>query len=361
MKKNIALIRGDCAGPEVVEQAVRVLNGVAEKYGHTFSYEEVAMGGAAIDAYGDPLPDHELQKCLASDSVLLGAVGGPKWDDLPGEKRPETGLLRIRQGMKLFANTRPARVWPQLAEASPLKPSIVEKGIDFVVIRELTGGIYFGSHERHEVTAPGGGTELAATDTLTYAEHEIGRIGRVGSETAKKRRGKLCSVDKANVLESSRLWRSVMQRLRKEYPEVEYSDLLVDNAAMQLCKDPSQFDVIVTENMFGDILSDEAGEITGSVGMACSSSLGEGSLGLYEPVHGSAPDIAGQNVINPLACILSAAMMLRFSFGMENEADIIERAVSAALDAGLRTKDIWSEGSSLVTCSGMGDAVLKRL
>ncbi len=361
MKKNIALIRGDYSSPEFMAQAVRVLDKVAEKFGHEFTYTEVDMGGAAIDKYDEPLPAQELKKCLASDSVLLGSVGGPKWDDMPGDKRPEKGLLGLRSGMKLFANTRPSKIWPQLAGASPLKASIVENGIDFVVVRELTGGIYFGEHKTEETAAPNGGTEKVATDVLVYTEHEIERIGRVGFETAMKRRKKLCSVDKANVLDSSRLWRAVMHRLAAEYPEVEYSDMLVDNCAMQICKDPSQFDVIVTENMFGDILSDEASEIVGSIGMACSSSLGETTCGVYEPIHGSAPDIAGQDKVNPLACILSAAMMLRYSFDMTQEADTVERAVNEVLDAGLRTADIMSEGCTLVGCKEMGDAVVERI
>ena len=361
MEKKIALIRGDYASPEFVAQAVRVLDRIAEKYGHTFTYTEVDMGGAAIDKYGEPLPEAELAKCLASDSVLLGSVGGPKWDDVAADKRPERGLLGLRSGMKLFSNNRPSKVWPQLAEASPLKSSIVEKGIDFVVIHELTGGIYFGEHKTETVTAADGASEQAATDVMYYTEHEIERIGRVGFETAMKRRKKLCSVDKANVLDTSKLWRKVMHRLAEEYPEVEYSDMLVDNCAMQICKDPSQFDVLVTENMFGDILSDEASEIVGSIGMACSSSLGETTCGVYEPIHGSAPDIAGEDKVNPIATILSAAMMLRYSFDMAAEADAIEQAVNAVLDDGLRTADIMSEGCTLVGCKAMGDAILAKL
>ncbi|MBP3736712.1 MAG: 3-isopropylmalate dehydrogenase [Lachnospiraceae bacterium] len=360
MKKNIALMRGDYSSPEIVAQAVRVLDRIAEKYGHEFVYTDIAMGGNAIDKYGDPFPDHELEKCLASDSVLLGAVGGPKWDDLPGEKRPEKGLLKMRGGMKLFANTRPAKIWPQLSSASPLKEEIVAKGIDFVVLRELTGGIYFGEH-RIEETECDGKPEKKSVDIMTYTEHEIERIGRVAFETAMKRGKKLCSVDKANVLDSSRLWRSVMHRVREDYPEVEYSDMLVDNCAMQICRDPSQFDVIVTENMFGDILTDEASEITGSIGMVPSSSLGATTCGVYEPIHGSAPDLAGKDIINPIACILSAAMMLRYSFDMPAEADDIEAAVSRVLDAGKRTADIMIEGMECLSCSGMGDAILAEL
>ncbi len=356
MQKNIALIYGDCASPEIVTQAVRVLDKIAEKHGHTFTYTRAYMGGEAIDKFGDPLPQTELDKCLASDSVLLGAVGGPKWEGLPGEKRPEKGLLRLRAGMGLYANTRPAKIWPQLADASPLKQEIVEKGIDFVVVRELIGGVYFGEHKTWEENG-----ETVALDTMPYSTHEIERIGRIGFETARKRRKKLTCVDKANVLDTSRLWRAVLQKLAKEYPDVEYSEMFVDNAAMQICKNPAQFDVIVTENMFGDILSDEASEITGSIGMVPSSSLGATRCGLYEPIHGSAPDIAGQDVVNPIACILSAAMMLRYSFDMPTEADEIEAAVSAVLDAGLRTADIWQEGCEKIGCAAMGDAILARL
>ena len=356
MEKQIAVIRGDGIGPEIVDQALRVLDAVAAKYGHTFTYTDVDMGGIAIDKWGEPLPAAMLDKCLAADSVLLGAVGGPKWDGLPGDKRPEKGLLALRAGMGLYANNRPAKLWPQLAAASPLKPEIVEKGIDFIVVRELIGGVYFGSH----TTAECGG-EQKATDVMSYAEHEIERIGRIAFETARKRRSKVTSVDKANVLDTSRLWRKVMHRLAEEYPDVEYADMLVDNTAMQIVKDPSQFDVVDTENMFGDILSDEASMITGSIGMIPSSSLGEGSRGLYEPIHGSAPDIAGQNKANPIGTILSAAMMLKYSFDLDEEAAAIEAAVNKALDAGLRTGDMMAEGCTPVSCSEMGDAILKNL
>ena len=356
MSKHIALIRGDGIGPEIVAQAVKVLDAVAEKYGHTFTYEEVDMGGCAIDKWGDPLPQEMLDKCLASDSVLLGAVGGPKWEGLPGPQRPEKGLLRLRSGMGLYSNLRPAKLWPQLAAASPLKPSIVEKGIDFMVVRELISGVYFGEHKTVEQDG-----EKVATDEMYYAEHEIERIGRIGFETAMKRRKKLTCVDKANVLDTSRLWRSVMHRLQAEYPEVEYSEMFVDNAAMQIVKDPSQFDVIVTENMFGDILSDEASMITGSIGMIPSSSLGDGTRGMYEPIHGSAPDIAGQDKANPIGTILSAAMMLKYSFGMDAEAQNIEDAVTKALDSGLRTADMMAEGCTLCGCEAMGDAVAALL
>ena len=356
MEKQIAVIRGDGIGPEIVDQALRVLDAVAAKYGHTFTYTDVDMGGIAIDKWGEPLPAAMLDKCLAADSVLLGAVGGPKWDGLPGDKRPEKGLLALRAGMGLYANNRPAKLWPQLAVASPLKPEIVEKGIDFIVVRELIGGVYFGSHTTEEC-----GGEQKATDVMSYAEHEIERIGRIAFETARKRRKKVTSVDKANVLDTSRLWRKVMHRLAEEYPDVEYDDMLVDNTAMQIVKNPSQFDVVVTENMFGDILSDEASMITGSIGMIPSSSLGEDSRGLYEPIHGSAPDIAGQNKANPIGTILSAAMMLKYSFDLDEEAAAIEAAVHKALDAGLRTGDMMAEGCTPVSCSEMGDAILKKL
>lgn len=356
MNKNIALIYGDCASPEIVTQAVRVLDCIAAQFGHTFIYTRAYMGGEAIDRFGDPLPQAELDKCLASDSVLLGAIGGPKWEGLAGDKCPEKGLLRLRQGMGLYANNRPAKIWPQLSGASPLKEEIVAKGIDFIVVRELIGGIYFGEHKTFEQNG-----ERVAVDTMPYSEHEIERIGRIGFETAMKRRKKLTLVDKANVLDTSRLWRVVLERLALSYPEVQFTEMFVDNCAMQICKDPSQFDVIVTENMFGDILSDEASEITGSIGMVPSSSLGEGTRGLYEPIHGSAPDIAGKNRINPIACILSAAMMLRYSFSMSAEADAIENAVEAVLNDGLRTADMMSDGCTEISCSGMGDAILEKL
>ena len=356
MNKTIAVIRGDGIGPEIVNEAIKVLDAVAAKHGHTFTYDEVDMGGVAIDKWGDPLPQAMLDKCLAADSVLLGAVGGPKWEGLPGPQRPEKGLLRLRAGMGLYSNLRPAKLWPQLADASPLKPSIVEKGIDFMVVRELISGIYFGEHKTVEQNG-----EQVATDVMLYAEHEIERIGRIAFETARKRRHKVTCVDKANVLDTSRLWRAVMHRLQPEYPDVEYADMLVDNTAMQIVKDPAQFDVVVTENMFGDILSDEASMITGSIGMIPSSSLGDGTRGMYEPIHGSAPDIAGQDKANPIGTILSAAMMLRYSFDMAAEADEIEAAVNKALDDGLRTADMMAEGCTLVGCAAMGDAVTARL
>ena len=356
MTKRIALIPGDGIGPEIIAQAKAVLDRVAEIFGHEFTYTEVSMGGNAIDRYGDPLPQEMLDKCLASDSVLLGAVGGPKWNGVPGPQRPEKGLLRLRAGMGVYSNNRPAKIWPQLASASPLKPEIVEGGIDFLIVRELIGGIYFGKHET--VTENG---EPVAIDELRYTESEIRRIGRIGFETAQKRNHKLCSVEKSNVLDSSRLWKKVMHQLAAEYPDVELSDMLVDNCAMQIVKDPSQFDVIVTENMFGDILSDEASMITGSIGMIPSSSLGDGTRGLYEPIHGSAPDIAGKDIANPIGTILAAAMMLRYSFDMAAEADCIESAVSAVLEAGYRTGDIFSPGCTQVGCREMGRLVTEHL
>lgn len=362
MKKNIAVIKGDGIGPEIIDQAVNVLNTVADMFGHTFVYEEVDMGGCAIDKWGDPLPAEMLEKCVQADSVLLGAVGGAKWDGVPGHMRPEKGLLRLRQGMGVYSNNRPAKIWPQLASASPLKPAIVEKGIDFIIVRELTGGIYFGAHETEEA-----GGEKKATDVLTYTEKEIERIGRIGFETARKRRHMLCSVEKSNVLDSSRLWKAVMHRLAEEYPDVTLTDMLVDNCAMQIVKDPSQFDVIVTENMFGDILSDEASMITGSIGMIPSSSLGDTSRGLYEPIHGSAPDIAGQDVANPIGAILSAAMMLRYSFDMGDEADCIESVIYDVLQKGYRTADIMPSDKSeaakclLVGCKQMGSLIVGDL
>lgn len=352
MEKNIAIIRGDYSSREFMEQSIRVLDKIAEKYNHTFNYIEVAMGGDAIDQYGDPLPDHELEKCKNSDSVLLGSVGGPKWDHLSGEKRPEKGLLRLRAGMGLYSNNRPAKIWPQLAPASPLKKELVDKGIDFIIVRELTGGIYFGEHKTEGDVS---------TDIMKYSKEEIERIGRIGFETAQKRNKKLTSVDKANVLDTSRLWRKVMHELSKEYPDVTYEDMLVDNCAMQIVKDPSQFDVIVTENMFGDILSDEASMITGSIGMIPSSSLGDTTCGVYEPIHGSAPDIAGEDKVNPIASILSVAMMLRYSFDMKEEADVIEKAVNTVLDNGYRTADNMSEGCTLLGCKAMTDAILREL
>lgn len=358
MNKTIALIYGDGSSPEIMAEAVRVLDQVARIFGHQFHYVRAMMGGEAIDRFGDPLPTVELVKCLAADSVLLGAVGGPKWENLPGEQRPERGLLRLRKEMQLYANIRPARLWPQLAAASPLRQDITAKGIDFVVVRELIGGAYFGKHETSEYNG-----ELLAMDTMPYAEHEIVRVGRIAFETARKRRKQLVCVDKANVLDTSRLWRRVLRELSQDYADVSYSEMFVDNCAMQLCRNPSQFDVIVTENLFGDILSDEASELTGSIGMVPSASLGDGSRGLFEPIHGSAPDLAGKNLVNPLACILSAALMLRQSFGLSEEAEAVEQAVSQVLDKGFRTADIYtgSPSEQRLSCSDMGRAVADRI
>ncbi len=354
MDYKIALIRGDGIGPEIVTEAVRVLDKIGEKFGHKFSYTEVDAGGMAIDKHGEPLPQSSIDVCLAADSVLLGAVGGPKWDTLPGNMRPERALLGIRSAMGLFANIRPAVLFDELREACPLKPELTEGGLDFVVVRELIGGAYFGERGRRDAGEMG----EAAYDTMIYSEKEVERIMRVGFDMAMVRNKKLCSVDKANVLESSRLWREVAHRVAKEYPDVEYSDMLVDNCAMQLVRNPRQFDVIVTENMFGDILSDEASMVTGSIGMLPSSSLGTTKNGLYEPIHGSAPDIAGKGIANPLATILSVGMMLKYSFGLETEAEVVNGAVASALKSGLRTGDIAKKGEDTVGSKEMTDCVL---
>ena len=356
MNKKITVLAGDGIGPEIVAEAIKVLDKISEKYNHTFEYTPVLIGGCSIDKYGVPITDEGMQKCKEADSVLLGAVGGPKWDSCPPAIRPEKALLAVRRELGLFANLRPTKLFPQLASASPLKESIVGGGIDLMIVRELTGGVYFGERKTEEVNG-----ELVAIDIMPYSEHEIERIGRVAFESAMKRNKKLASVDKANVLDTSRLWRKVMHRLSEEYPEVQYSDILVDNTAMQLIKNPTQFDVLVTENMFGDILSDEASMLTGSIGMMPSASLSSGKLGMYEPIHGSAPDIAGMNIANPLGTILSAAMMLRYSFDMAAEADNIEAAVNAVLDAGYRTGDIMQDGCTKLSCSEMGDMVVKNI
>ncbi len=356
MDKNITLLKGDGIGPEIVSQAVKVLDAVAKKYGHTFNYTEVDIGGCSIDKYGVPITDEGMEKCKSADAVLLGAVGGPKWDSVDPSIRPEKALLAVRRELGLFANLRPTKLFSQLADSSPLKESIVGGGIDLMIVRELTGGIYFGKRRTETV-----GGERVATDEMTYSEHEIERIGRVAFEAALKRGKKLASVDKANVLDSSRLWRAVMHRLAEEYTQVEYSDILVDNTAMQLIKNPTQFDVIVTENMFGDILSDEASMLTGSIGMMPSASLSSGPLGMYEPIHGSAPDIAGMDIANPIGTVMSAAMMLRYSFDMAAEADAIEAAVNKALDDGYRTPDIYKDGFTKVGCSAMGDVLAANI
>ena len=357
MEKKIAVIKGDGIGPEIVCEAQKVLNKVGEKFGHVFNYTDVLMGGIAIDKTGVPLPQETIDVCLSSDSVLLGAVGGPKWDTLPGNLRPEAGLLGIRGALKLFANIRPAKLIPALAGACPLKEEITKNGLDLVIVRELIGGAYFG---KRSTTVDENGVKTAC-DSMAYSDFEIERICRVAFEMAKKRRGKVHSVDKANVLDSSRLWREVAHKVKEDYPDVEYYDILVDNTAMQLVRNPAQFDVLVTENLFGDILSDEASMITGSLGMIPSASLGEGSLGLYEPIHGSAPDIAGQNKANPIATILSVAMMLRYSFDMGAEADAIEKAVDDVLNEGYRTGDIMSEGCVCVSCTEMGVLIANKI
>ncbi len=345
MKFRIALIRGDGIGPEVVEQAVKVLEAVGRKFGHSYSYEDVLLGGCAIDATGKPYPDGTTRKCKSCDAVLLGAVGGPKWDALPADLRPEKGLLTIRKELGLYANLRPAALRPALADACPLKRETAEKGIDLMMVRELTGGIYFGKRDRYQTSDRG----EEATDLMAYSELEIERIGRRAFELARLRRKTVTSVDKANVLETSRLWRSVMHRLAAEYPDVAYTDMLVDNCAMQLVRNPAQFDVVVTENMFGDILSDEASMITGSIGLLPSASIGDNAPGLFEPIHGSAPDIAGQDKANPIAAVLSAAMMFRYSFRLPEEADAIEAAVDKTLADGWRTADLAGEGSFVGT------------
>ncbi len=357
MVKNIALIRGDGIGPEIVDSAVRVLNVIAEKFGHVFNYTDCLMGGAAIDATGVPLPEKTVADCLASDSVLLGAVGGPKWDTLPANLRPEKGLLGIRSAMGLYTNLRPAKLYAALKDDCPLRPDIVAQGFDLMMVRELTGGIYFGERGRRE-----GKYGPEAWDTEAYSVMEVERIARAAFDAARKRRKNVISIDKANVLETSRLWRETVHRIAEEYPDVTCTDMLVDNAAMQLVRRPSQFDVVVTSNMFGDILSDEASQITGSIGMLPSASLGATKCGLYEPIHGSAPDIAGQNKANPIATILSAAMMLRYAFDMTEEADCIEAAVDKALNDGLRTADIaGSTGVTPLGCIEMTDEIINRL
>lgn len=357
MKYSVALLKGDGIGPEIVDSAVEVLKKVGTKFGHEFEFTPYLIGGCAIDATGEPLPEETVKGCLASDSVLLGAVGGPKWDNLPGNKRPEKALLGIRSALGLFTNLRPAKLYPALKDASPLRADIVAGGFDLMIVRELTGGIYFGERGRRE-----GKYGPEAFDTEAYSRMEIERIGRVAFETAMKRNKKLVSIDKANVLETSRLWREIMHEMSKEYPEVEYSDMLVDNAAMQLVRNPGQFDVIVTSNMFGDILSDEASQITGSIGMLASASLGSTKRGMYEPIHGSAPDIAGHNKANPIATVLSAAMMLRYSFDLAKEADCIEKAVDAVLEKGFRTADLLgTSGGNALSCTEMTEKILAEI
>ena len=356
MNKTIAVIRGDGIGPEIVNEAMGVLDAAARKFGHTFTYQEAPMGGCAIDAFGVPLPDPSLETCLRADSVLLGAVGGPKWDAQPSSNRPERGLLKLRSAMGLYTNVRPARMFSDLSAACPLRADIAARGIDFVVVRELTGGLYFGEHTTAEENG-----EQKAVDVCSYSEHEVHRVARVAFDMARKRRGRVTSIDKANVLDTSRLWRRTVEAVSRDYPDVELLHMYVDNAAMQIVRDPSQFDVIVTENLFGDILSDEASQITGSIGMIPSSSMGEGTRGLYEPIHGSAPDIAGQDKANPIGTILAAAMMLRYSFGMAAEADAVEAAVDRTLKAGFRCGDIMNEGGKLLGCKAMGEEIRSRI
>ena len=360
MGYKITLIPGDGIGPEIVREARKVLDAVGKKYGHEFDYTEILMGGCSIDAYGVPLTEEAVNTAKASDAVLLGAVGGnvgnSKWYDVAPNLRPEAGLLKIRKDLELFANIRPAYLYSELKDAWPLKDEIIGDGFDMVIMRELTGGLYFG--ERHTESVNG---VMTAVDTLTYNEEEIRRIAIKGFEIAMKRRKKLVSVDKANVLDSSRLWRKVVAEVSKDYPEVEVTNMLVDNCAMQLVMNPGQFDVILTENMFGDILSDEASMITGSIGMLSSASLGKTKLGLYEPSHGSAPDIAGKNIANPIATILSAAMMLRYSLDLDKEADAIEAAVAQVLKENYRTVDIMSEGMTQCTTTQMGDLIANHL
>lgn len=360
MKFHIALIPGDGIGPEIVKEAKKVLDRVAQKYNHEFTYETLLMGGCSIDAYGTSLTDETLNRAKAADSVLLGAVGGDvgnsKWYDIDPKDRPEAGLLKIRKGLELFANIRPAYLYRELKDACPLRESIANEGFDMVIMRELTGGLYFGERKTEEVNGI-----RKAMDTLVYDEEEIRRIAVKGFEISMKRKKNLISVDKANVLDSSRLWRKVVDEVSKEYEEVTVSHMLVDNCAMQLVKDPAQFDVVLTENMFGDILSDEASMITGSIGMLPSASLGATKLGLYEPSHGSAPDIAGKNVANPIATILSAAMMLRYSFDLDEEATAVEKAVQSVLTQGYRTVDIMADGCTQVGTVEMGDLIAERV
>ena len=356
MNYNIAVIEGDGIGPEVVNAAIEVLNVIGKKYKVTFAFKKVLAGGKAIDTHGLPLPQETIRVCLESNSVLLGAVGGPKWDVLPGHLRPEKALLGIRKELGLYANLRPARLLPELKDACPLKKEVADAGFDMIVVRELTGGMYFGESGRRD-----GKYGPEAFDTECYSEMEVERIGVTAFELARTRSKRLISIDKANVLESSRLWREVMHRLAERYPDVTLTDMLVDNAAMQLVKNPMQFDVAVTSNMFGDILTDEASQITGSIGLLPSASLGETKRGMYEPIHGSAPDIAGQDKANPIATVLSVAMMLRLSLCQEEAAGEIENAVSRVLAKGLRTADIAAAGESVLSCSAMTKAILDEL
>ena len=360
MKLDIAVIPGDGIGPEIVREARKVLDTVAERFGHELAYTELLMGGASIDVHGVPLTDETIETAKSKDAVLMGSIGGDAatspWYQLPPETRPEAGLLKLRKSLGLFANLRPAVLYNELKRACPLRDEIIGDGFDMMIMRELTGGLYFGERRTEEVDGI-----LTAVDTLTYNVEEIRRIARRAFDIAGKRRKKVCSVDKANVLDSSRLWRKVVEEVAKDYPGIELSHMLVDNCAMQLVKDPGQFDVILTENMFGDILSDEASMVTGSIGMLASASLNDTKFGLYEPSHGSAPDIAGQNLANPIATILSAAMMLRFTFDLDKEADAIEAAVQQVLTEGYRTGDIMSEGCTKVGTVEMGDLIAQHI
>ena len=360
MNAKIVLIPGDGIGPEIVGEAKKVLEHVAARYGHTFSFTEIDMGGCSIDKYGEPLTDENLEIAKNSDAILLGAVGGntttSPWYKLEPKLRPEAGLLKIRKALQLFANLRPAYLYPELSSACPLRPEIAEKGFDMVIVRELTGGLYYGDRWTKEIDGV-----TTAVDTLIYSEPEIRRVAVKAFEIAMKRNKNLISVDKANVLDTSRLWRKVVAEVGKDYPEVKLTNMLVDSCSMQLVHDPSQFDVVVTENTFGDILSDEASEISGSMGMLSSASLNESKLGLYEPAHGSAPEIAGLNIANPLATILSAAMLLRYSLDLDKEADAIEEAVRRVLKDGVRTPDIWSEGCTKVGTKEMGQEIIRRV
>lgn len=354
MNYKIAVIRGDGIGPEIVNEAVEVMKTVGEKFGHGFEFVDVLMGGCATDVYGKSYPDGTAETCRACDAVLLGAVGGPKWgSDKPAEQRPETALLAIRKDLGLFTNLRPATMRKGMEDASPLKRETAEKGFDIMMVRELTGGIYFGKRDRYQTEDRG----IECTDLMAYSEMEIERIGRQAFELARLRSKKVTSVDKANVLATSRLWREVMHRLAAEYPDVQFEDMLVDNCAMQIVRNPGQFDVVVTENMFGDILSDEASQVTGSIGLLPSASLGAQAPGLYEPIHGSAPDIAGQDKANPMATILSVAMMFRYSFKLAAEAEAVENAVDTVLAEGWHTADIAGDADKLVGCKKMGELI----
>ena len=360
MEYKVGVISGDGIGPEIVTEAKKVLDKIADKYGHSFNYTDILMGGCSIDATGVPLTDEAIATALDSDAVLMGSIGGntatSPWYKLAPELRPEAGLLKLRKSLNLFANLRPAYLYKELAAACPLRSDIIGDGFDMIIMRELTGGLYFGARETKEVDGV-----VTATDTLTYNENEIRRIAKPGFDIAMKRRKKVTSVDKANVLDSSRLWRKIVEEVAKDYPEVTYEHMLVDNCAMQLVKDPKQFDVILTENMFGDILSDEASMVTGSIGMLPSASLGKNSFGMYEPIHGSAPDIAGKGIANPLATILSGSMMLKHTFKLDDEAALIDKAVLRVLESGYRTGDIMSEGMKLVGTEEMTKLVLSEI